>query len=289
MAATRELRHRIKSVRSTRQITKAMELISASKMRRASEATLASRPYASRIDEVINDLLKELPEGFAHPLLEKRPIKKTLVIAIASDRGMAGIYNAAVTKKALVLLKLQEESGRETTFITIGKKIEHSLLQLNQNVVQSYPNFTTHPTSKDTGPIATSIIRAYAAKEYDEVILIYTEFYSMLRQEALLRPLLPLQYQVPKTQKEPGEFLYEPNPAAVLDDLLQREIEVQLFQAVLESIASEHSARRLAMKNATDNATEMISDLTLTYNGLRQSAITQEIAEITGGAAALTA
>lgn len=295
MASTRELRRRIKSVRSTRQITKAMELVSSAKMRKSSEATFASRPYASRLNHLLQDILRT-PEdlqghAFNHPLLQAKFLKpkdekKVLAIAIASDRGMAGVYNSAVLKQSLKLVKDKTEAGFAVDFITVGKKIESGLLLAGQNIVQSYPNFSSHPTLHDTHPLTAAATHGFIQEGYVEVVLIFTEFFSMLRQEAMLYPLIPL---VPTFEEEREvEFIFEPSPEKILDELIPRLIEVKLYQCILESLASEHSARRLAMKNATDNASDMIEDLTLTFNGLRQSAITQEIAEITSGAAALS-
>lgn len=290
MPSTLELRRRIRSVRSTKQITKAMELVSASKMRRASEATLASRPYTEKSWQIISDIIKSGQvnhQEISHPLLTVRPIKKTLAIVISSDRGLAGIYNAAIIKKIQELENSINIGSLD--FFTIGQKAASFLTRSGKIILQSYPQPGTQPHLREIQGIAHSVIKDYTAQKYDQVILIYTDFVSLLSQQATTQKLLPLSTSdLPENSEKAYEFLYEPTAQEVLDHLLPRLVETQLYQALLESVASEHAARRIAMKNATDNANDIIDDLTLTYNGIRQSAITQELAEITSGAAALT-
>ena len=292
MPSTRELRRRIRSVRSTRQITKAMELVSASKMRRASEGALASRPYSHRLLEVVQDILHTDGIRETHPLLAVRPVFKVVAIAISSDQGLAGTYNSAVIRQSLAFAREQQAQGRVVAFITWGRKVEQALVRAGIPVVQSYPHASTHPLPSDTAPLGTYLVEAFRSGQFDQVALISTDFISMLRQEVRQETLLPLGLASPQKGDEALQpvhaFTYEPSPAEVLTTLLPRLIEVRIFQALLESLASEHSARCMAMKNATDNASDIIDDLTLTYNGVRQSAITQEIAEITSGAAALS-
>lgn len=289
MPSTRELRSRIKSVRSTRQITKAMELVATAKMRRATEATLASRPYVHRVSEVLSDLLrKDSGTNFlTHPLLTRRPVQNILVFAISSDRGLAGSYNTNLVKTALEFVRDQQSAGVKVDFITMGKKLERSLTKTKVNLIQSYPHTPTHPTTADILPISLTLRESFLSGQYDQVMVLYTNFNSMLSQEAILAPLLPLQVQMAETIAEAREFLYEPTPTQVLDIILPRLVEVELYQYLQESLASEHASRRMAMKSASDNASDMIDDLTLTYNGIRQGNITREIAEIVGGAAAL--
>jgi F-type H+-transporting ATPase subunit gamma len=310
MPATREIRRRIRSVRSTRQITKAMELVAASKMRRATESTLNSRPYARRTWEILNDLTGsfQLTEDIRHPLLENRPVQRELAVVIGSDRGLAGAFTTNLLRQCLALSR----QPHPVDFITMGKKIEHALSLFGLPLIQSYPHTPTHPTTEDIIPITSFCLRSFQTGQYDRVSIVFTEYYSLLRQEVLVRQLLPLLPDArdvedaappnPPVAEEPAGhpsrlrpgapggryFLYEPDINQVLDTLLPRFVEVHVYQALLESLASEHSSRRMAMKSATDNASGMLDDLTLTYNSLRQAAITNEIAEITGGAAALT-
>jgi F-type H+-transporting ATPase subunit gamma len=293
MPSTLELRRRIKSVKSTRQITKAMELVSAAKMRRASEATLASRPYSEQAWQVLRDLTNQPIQDIRHPLIDARPVKNRLVFLISSDQSLAGAFNTNLMRKALHIMKDAEAAHQKVDFITIGKKGALSLAKVDASVIQTYQYASTHPTTSDILPIAQFMTQAFLKKEYDLVEVIYTEFYSMLRQEAEVIQILPLQPPVEELAEkgektnQPNLFVYEPGITKVLNYVLPRLVEVQIFQALLESLASEHSARRIAMKSATDNASDMVDDLTLTYNSVRQSNITREIAEITGGAAAL--
>lgn len=299
MSSTKELRRRIKSVKSTKQITKAMELISASKMRKASSSTLASRPYTQRTWQILHDITNNTQEQVSHPLLEMRENKQSLVICIASDRGLAGAFTTNIIKETIGYINSNPQS--QVDVIVIGKKAAPLLKTLGANLIQVYPHFSVHPTTTDIRPFLDFALVEFEAKKYDRVLIVYTEFFSVMKQEVLTRQLLPLnldymdltemkeQKSIYKIEKETlfSNFKYEPNPLSVLNTLLPRFAEVLLYQAVIESLASEHSARRIAMKNATDNAVSMLDDLTLTYNGLRQSAITNEIAEITSGAAAL--
>ena len=291
MPSTRELRRRIKSVKSIRQITKAMELVSAAKMRKASEATLGSRPYALRMQYIIQDIIRRSEGDKAvkvHPLMQERAVEHLLCVVISSDRGLAGSYDSSILKKTLQFTREQEALGRKVSFVTIGRRVEAGLLRQGHKVVQSIAHSSTHPTTQDILPLATFAQNAYVKGTYDQVVVIYTNFRSMLVQEATVFSLLPFKLQLePESTNFANEFIYEPNPQEVLDGLLPRLFEAELFQGLQESLASEHSARRLAMKNASDNASDVIEDYTLTYNSIRQSAITQEIAEITSGAAAL--
>lgn len=288
MASTRELRRRIKSVKTTRQITKAMELVSSSKMRRASDAALASRPYAESLWQLLRDISGRNHYGVSQPLMTPRPIKTTLIITVASDRGLAGSYNANILKRAVEVAKQETVAGHQVQFICLGRRVESGLHRLGYNVVQSYGQFTTAPSSAELGQIGQFAERAFLAGDIDAVILVSTRFYSLLRSEVTAQPLLPLVAPTEQQASPPThDFAYEPDPATVLAALVPRLVEAQIFQAVVEALAAEHAARRMAMKDATDNASEVIDDLTLTYNSLRQNAITQELAEITSGAAAL--
>ena len=286
MPSTQALRRRIKSVRSTRQITKAMELVSAAKMRRATEATLASRPYVKSARTVLADLLKQPIEGLVHPLLADRPIKNVLAVVIASDRTLAGSYNANVLKKTLTLLRESEDAGQTIEFITLGKQVDRFLNRLDAKIIQSYVFDKESTSSSLLVPISHTMTTGFLGGMYDKVVVVSTDFHSLLTQEANVTQLLPLAGKVDPNHDQ-REFIYEPNPLSVLNAVLPRLLEAELYQCIQESLASEHASRRMAMKSASDNASDMIDDLTLTYNGIRQSSITRELAEITGGAAAL--
>jgi F-type H+-transporting ATPase subunit gamma len=267
-----------------------MELVAAAKMRKASEATLTSRPYVRRASEVVFDIIKRPVEEMTHPLIADREVKHVLVFAIASDRGLAGAYNANVGKAILQFLKMQKEAGVEVSFITMGKNSQKMLRKAGVSILQSYPHTPNHPTTTDLVPISSFMIENFLNGRFDEVRVAYTDFKSLLSQEVKLLKLLPLSPHKPENPlDDTRHFVYEPTVAKVLETVLPRLLEAELYQCLQEALASEHASRRMAMKSATDNASDMIDDLTLTYNGVRQGSITQELAEITGGAAALNA
>lgn len=281
MPSTRELRRRIRSVKSSRQITKAMELVSSAKMRRASQATIAARPYAEQVAQVAADIAARISGEITHPLLAKRVVQKRTLVIIAADRGLAGTFTSGLLKQALPFLR---SNPGEVHLVTMGRKLELGLLRQGYTVDESYPLPAKNPNPREIEAMAANLLERFSNAETDEVTLLYTRFRSLMIQEATLQTLLP--FEAPTTQQNP--FLFEPSAEVVLETVIPRLIEAQLYQAVLESAASEHAARRMAMKNATDNASDVIDDLTLTYNSIRQSSITQELAEITGGSAAQT-
>lgn len=280
MSKVHAIKRRIRSVGKIEQITKAMEKVAASKMRRAQEAALRSRPYAHSAREALARLVL-LTSPKDHPLFHQRTMTKRLLILFSSDRGLAGAYNSNIAK--LLLETLKDEI--KTDVIVIGQKGAQFVSKLGKlvEVVGVYTNWPTTPTSQDVRPLVDTAIAQFTGKTVDSVELLYTDFVSSLRQVAVRRPLLPIN----QVEKGSIEVMFEPSPAAVLNFIVPRLIEVQVYQASLEAIASEQSMRMLAMKNASDNAEELVDDLTLTYNGARQGAITQELAEITAGAEAL--
>jgi F-type H+-transporting ATPase subunit gamma len=303
MASTRELRRHIRSVRSTRQITKAMELVAASKLRKATDATLGSRPYALRISEAMRDALIVPDDQTVHPLLKVRPVEKVVVVVFASDRGLAGAYNTSIVKEVLDFITREREAGRTVQCITFGRKAEQALNRFGAEIIQSYSHSLTHPVANDVLPLARSLGEMYVSGACDQVMILYTHMTTPFKQDPHLTQFLPLRMEqlTIEPSKNPAvtarehhadfsyehKFLYEPTPQAMLEVLIPRYLETVLFQYLQESLASEHASRRMAMRNATDNATDILDDLQLTYNSVRQSSITQEIAEITSGAAAL--
>jgi F-type H+-transporting ATPase subunit gamma len=286
MPSTIALRRKIKSVRNTRQITKAMQMVAASKMRRAQEAVVNTRAYAELGAEIMERLQKRLAEEqtTSHTLFAQRESNRIILVVITSDKGLAGSYNSNVIKEALAFIK--DRSDRSLRIITIGRKGEEALKRAGIPIEASFTEFPNHPTSNDITPIALLTIKAFIDEQCDQVSVIFTQFHSTIKQTAQVKQILPLTQEISETDhnNETNDYQFEPNPERVLDYVVSRLVEVQLLQTLLESIASEHSARMLAMKNATDNANEMIGDLTLTYNGVRQASITQEIAEISAGA-----
>jgi F-type H+-transporting ATPase subunit gamma len=286
MAASQELRRRIKSVSSTRQITKAMEMVSAAKMRKASETTLGHRPYALKLEELAQRAIGMIEE-YDHPLLTQKKGLPVLLVIIASDRGLAGAFNSNVVRKAIEFITERERAGTKVRCITMGEKARTSLVRAGISVLRNYPLPSTTPLESDIHALLQFAVHEFEKGTYGEVRLMHNRFTSMLAQEAVEELLLPL--QKPTGSTSPNAPLFEPSPSQVLDRLLPFLAEIKLYQSLLESIASEHSARRLAMKSASDNAKTVTEKLTLTYNRLRQGAITQEIAEITSGSAAIEA
>lgn len=285
------LRRRITSIKNTKQITKAQELVAASKMRRAQELAKQSRDYR-QIAYALLARLSSLKEVETHPLFEKRKIKSQLYIVITSNTGLAGAYNSNVLRQLTRSVIDDRSTGIKSNVIMIGKKGAQYARHLEYiNLLAVYPAFGDHPTPNDIRPILNTVLEQYREKQVDAAALIYTEFKSNLVQQAKQLSLLPA--HVDQDSPEVLEYKYsftnfEPSIEAVLDNAAARLIEVQIWQAMLESLASEHSMRMLAMKNATDNADDLIGDYTLAYNTARQANITQELAEISGGVAALT-
>lgn len=285
MASTITLRRRINSIRNTRQITKAMELVSASKLRRAQEQAQSSRAYREAAYGLLARL-NQIQEVERTPLFTKRDVKNRLYVVITSNSGLAGAYNSNVLKLLTQSVRKDSESKVKSHVITIGSKGAQFARRLHGvELTAVYPAFGDKPTANDLRPILNSLIGLYREEKIDEAVVLYTVFRSSVLQEAIALPLLPAtRDEAPAVQ---GAMNFEPDVETVIDAVAIRLLEVQLWQALLESLASEHSMRMLAMKNATDNANELIGDYTLEYNTARQAAITQELAEISGGVEAL--
>jgi F-type H+-transporting ATPase subunit gamma len=287
MANTITLKRRIGSVRNTRQITKAMELVAASKMRRAQEFAQSGRAYRVAAYSLLTRL-GTITEIDDHPLFTKRPIKTRLYVVITSNRGLAGAYNSNIIRLLARSILADQKEGIKSRVIAIGKQGANFARRLEGvELVAAYPDFGDHPTANDVRPILNTLVELYSSKEIDNAKLLYTEFKSNLVQEATELSLLPARFEQTEETSSLLNVTFEPSIEAVLDNVTVRLLEVQIWQAMLESIASEHSMRMLAMKNATDNASDLIDDLTLEFNTARQAAITQELAEITGGAEAI--
>ena len=289
MASLRDIRKRIKSVKSTRQITKAMKMVSAAKLRKAQEAIMAARPYAQTLEALINELVSRVePGSVSHPLLVERPAKKIDVILVTSDRGLAGGFNANVSKAAWRYLK-EDGAKLEKSFITtVGKKGGDFLRSRGYSVRKDWSGVLQKITYAGAGDIAAEASKRFLDGEVDAVYLAYNEFVSAISQKVTFVRLLPFE----TNKKTAGaavkvDYKYEPSPQAVLDALVPQALNTRIFRALLESAASEHGARMSAMENATKNAGEMISRLTLFYNRTRQAAITKELMEIVSGAEAL--
>ncbi len=281
MPSLKSIKKRITSVKNTRQITKAMKMVSAAKLRRAQENVTAARPYAGKLAEVLEKLAAN-QEVDSHPLLAPREIDKVLLIVVTSDRGLCGGFNANICKAAERFVRENKGEYSEITLMTIGRK-GHEFLKNRQKVAKSYSNIFGNLNYQTAALLAQEVIQGYLAEEYDKVIILYNAFKSVMSQEITFQQLLPV---APPAQAEevPTQYIYEPSQGALLDELLPKNIEVQMFKALLESLASEHGARMTAMDSASKNASEMIGKLTLIYNRARQAAITKELMEIISGA-----
>jgi F-type H+-transporting ATPase subunit gamma len=286
MPSQREIRRRIASARNIKQITRAMQFVAASKLRRAQESTLASRPYRETLDEVIADLAAVLG-GEDHPLLAERDIDqahKRLIVVITTDRGLAGALNTNVIR--FVAHEVTDHPG-ELKVATVGRKGRDAMRRARVPIAAHFEGFGDRPAFADVLPLARLVTDDFVGGSYDRVDIVYSRFVSTLVQRPVVEQLLPVEASS-DTEGIPGhQFLFEPNPAAFLKALLPRYVATRLFQAVLEAKASEESSRMVAMKNATENAQELIEDLTLSYNKVRQANITREMIEIATGARAL--
>jgi F-type H+-transporting ATPase subunit gamma len=300
MASTIILKRRIRSIKNTRQITKAMQLVSASKLRRAQEYATQSRAYADLANELLTRL-SGVSEVGSQPLFMKRTVKNRLYVAITSNSGLAGAYNSNVLKQLTAGLRADRDSKVASHVIVIGNRGAQFVRRLSGVELRAaFPAFGDHPTANDVRPLLNTIIEAYKDNTVDDVRILYTKFKSTVSQEARTRQLLPAQTMADAAIENDGVDQdgaaksaasaisnFEPDVETVIDQVAIRLIEAQIWQAVLESLASEHAMRMVAMKNATDNAKELIDDYTMELNTARQAAITQELAEITGGAEAL--
>ncbi len=286
MASTITLKRRITSIKNTRQITKAMELVSASKLRRAQDYAIRSRAYRELAYELLTKL-NAMPEVDRQPLFVKREVKNRLYVVVTSNSGLAGAYNANVLKNLAKSLQADRDSKVKSRVIAVGNKGAQFVRRLNEvELLSAFPALGDQPDANDVRPILNTVIEQYRDKHVDDVKLLYTVFKSTVVQEVQSLSLLPAQVSPDETDKTVVSN-FEPDVEAVIDQVATRLIEAQIWQSVLEGLASEHAMRMVAMKNATDNAKDLIDDYTLALNTARQASITQELAEITGGAEAL--
>lgn len=282
MASQREIRRRIAAVKNIKQITRAMQFVAASKLKRAQDSTLAARPYSQKIDEVLADLATVLG-GDEHPLLAKREGGKRLIVLITSDRGLAGPFNTNTIR--FTAQQITDHSG-DLAVVTVGRKGRDAMRRARVPMEAHFEGFGDRPTFADVLPLARLITDDYLAEKYTRIDIVFSQFVSTLTQRPALDTLLPVEPSE-DTEGIPGnQFIFEPSPGAVLERLLPRYVATRLFQAVLESKASEESSRMVAMRNATDNAEDLIEDYTLAYNKVRQANITREMIEIASGAQA---
>ena len=282
MASLRDIKLRIKSVNSTRKITKAMEMVSASKMKRAQQMAIKGRPYMSKLQEIIANLLA-LPEPkLTHPLLKAtKQVKNVGYVFITANRGLCGSYNTNVIKAMLEILRTR---SHKETVLTVGKKGRQAMERIGKKVVADFEQIGDKPKLADTLGISRVVVDDFLSGKLDEVHLVYNHFYSTISQKPVTIKLLPVEITVDASNKKQAtDYIFEPNKELLLDELLKRYVENMVYQTVLESLASEHSARMMAMKTASDNAKDIISSLTLHYNKERQAKITKEILEVVAG------
>jgi len=279
----REVKRRIKSVKNTRQITKAMKMVSTAKLRRAQDQAQAARPYAQKVQEVVASIAAG-STGFKHPMLQTRPVKKTGYIVITSDRGLAGGYNGNIIRKVLQAANEKHKSKDEYAIFVIGRKGRDFFVKRNYPVIEEVVGMPENPSFSDIKQIAYTAVKLYAEEQIDELYLCYNEFESAISQVPQVKRLLPLQSIESDSQASTVNYDYEPSAEEVLAVLLPKYAETLIYSAVLDAKASEHGARMTSMGNATDNASDIIDRLTLFYNRARQAAITQEISEIVAGA-----
>jgi F-type H+-transporting ATPase subunit gamma len=298
MATAREIKRRIRSIKNIAKVTGALEAVAASKVRRAQNQAMASREYTAAAVDILRELTRFRTEGITHPLLDERPsAENVLVILITSDRGLAGPYNANMIRRAL---RFERAHFANVSYIAVGKKGRDVLLRRGATIVAEFTDIPDRPAIPDITAINRAAVDEFLGGGVDEVYVAYTDFINTLHQEPVVRRLLPLLPEERHTDQKPESdrhaveppgphpvFEFEPNIDAILDEILPRFNEVLLFQDLLEALASEHSARMVAMRSATENANALVDDLTLTYNKARQLAITSEMLDIVGGAEAL--
>jgi F-type H+-transporting ATPase subunit gamma len=291
MSSAREMRLRIRSVTNLAQVTKALETVSASKVRRAIQAAEATRPYAAKAWSVLTHLASQPGHSSLHPLLtERSEVKRVLVLMVSSDRGLAGAYNVNILRSTLMTF---DQFDVPVRYIAVGRKGRDLLLRRRIDVMAEFSDLPSPPSFLDVSAIGHLAVEEFLSGNVDQVYLSYTDFHSMMRQETISRKLLPLEVEASQEKISPihaltGVYSYEPDASDLLSEIVPRFVAIQVFQAILSSQASEHAARMIAMRNATDNALDLVDILRLDYNKARQQAITNDMLDIASGAEALS-
>jgi len=285
MANLKEIRNRIASVSSTMQITSAMKMVSAAKLKKAQDAITGMRPYANTLTELIQNLSGSLDGDTQNPYTQVRMKQSVLIITITSNRGLCGAFNANIIKKTRQLVD-KEYKDQKVSLITIGKK-GSEILNKTGKVISSYDSVFDNLSYNNVSKIAELVMNHYEKKTYDQIVLVYNRFKNAATQIIKVEPFLPIVAEEKSENNSNGDYIFEPSQSEIIDELLPKSLKMQLFKALCDSFASEHGARMTAMHKATDNATDLRDQLKLTYNKARQAAITNEILEIVGGAEAL--
>ncbi len=286
MSSSKEIRTKIDSVKKTQKITRAMELVAASKMRKAQERMLTSRPYAQKVLQVIGHLANCHPE-YQHPYMQVRELKRVGVIVVTTDRGLCGGLNNSLLKKTLLFIRDLQEKGVEVDLCLIGNKAAHFFKRFGGNVIAHADHLGDAPALQDLIGVVNVMLKQYDDGNLDALHIASNEFVNTMKQSAQIQQLLPLVAAEDESAGKYWDYIYEPDAKELLDLVLRRYVESQVYQAVVENIASEQAARMVAMKAATDNAGDIIEDLRLAYNKARQAVITREISEIVAGADAV--
>jgi F-type H+-transporting ATPase subunit gamma len=286
MPGTKEIRSKIASVKSTQKITKAMQMVATSKMRRAQDRMRLARPYAQKMRNVIGHLTEANPD-YRHPFLQERDVKGIGIIVISTDRGLAGGLNANIFKQTLMLMREWQGKGANVSLCIIGSKALTFFRRLDVKIVASVCNLGDRPHVRDLIGTVKVMLDAYRNGEIDRLFLVNAQFVNTMTQKPTVEQLLPIEAVDTDTLPEHWDYIYEPEARYILDGLLMRYIESQVYRGAVENVASEMAARMVAMKAASDNAGKLISELQLIYNKARQAAITKELSEIVGGAAAV--
>jgi F-type H+-transporting ATPase subunit gamma len=285
MATLRDIRRRIRGVRNISQITRAMETVAASRLRRAQERVVASRPYVRSLEQVLENLAGVQTDADMPPLLAVRPVQNAAMVLISPNRGLAGALPGNLNRRANDYVL--HEAGAPVAIVAVGRKGRDFMVRHGHTLLADFSTVPDRPAMSDVLPIAQTVIQGYSTQQFDRVMLVYTQFVTTMTQQPAIKQLLPVEPPHGQAQK-PRDFIYEPDPTAVLNQILPRYVETMIYQAVLESMASFYAAQMVAMRNATDNAHEVINDLTLTYNKVRQAVITKEVAEVASGALAMS-
>lgn len=287
MAGAKEIRTKIKSVKSTQKITKAMEKVAASKLRRTQQRMLAARPYADKIRQVIGNLFQANPE-YRHPFLVSRPIKRVGYIVMSTDKGLCGGLNVNEFRKLIPEMRKFQDQGVEVDLCLIGAKAVQFFRRFKVNVVAATTHLGENPHIKDLIGAVTVMLDAYREGRIDRLYLVYNDFINTMSQKVDIQQLLPVEALEPGELQQTWDYIYEPGAVELLDEVLTRYIETQVYRGAVENVACEMASKMVAMKAATDNAGKLIGNLQLAYNKARQASITQEISEIVGGAAAVS-
>ena len=284
MANLKEIRNRIASVSSTMQITSAMKMVSAAKLKKAQDAITAMRPYADKLTELLQSLSASLDSDSGSKFSDNRDVNKVLVVAITSNRGLAGAFNSNILKQCTILTE-QTYAGKQVDFVAIGKKGNDFLVK-NSTVIANHSDLYEELTFDNVAAIAEDLMERFTSGQYDRIDIIYNKFKNAATQIVMTEQFLPIE-PVEETEGSSGDYVFEPSKIEIVEQLIPKSLKTQLYKGIRDSFASEHGARMTAMHKATDNATELRDQLKLTYNQARQAAITNEILEIVGGAEAL--